>query len=141
LLTFGGPLAVQAKLAFYVAMIVEFASALDTGPRGSSSMPPMNCGDTRRSGSLIPKRGRRWSCRASDFKKFSIRSTQAHAAFSEGIVLTNVFMGVASSEMRERAVYAEGVFSVWPVVFAEMTKMAKVAQGAKAPMLFPKRDR
>jgi hypothetical protein len=38
-------------------------------------------------------------------------------------------------------VYAEAVFSVRPVVFAEMTKMAKVAQGARAPILFPKMDR
>jgi hypothetical protein len=43
-------------------------------------------------------------------------------------------MGVASSEMRESAVYADAVLSVRPVVFAEMTKMAKVAQGARAPV-------
>lgn len=52
------------------------------------------------------------------------------AELRAGIVLMKVLMGLANSEMRDRAVKALEVSSVLPLNFAVMTNTAKVTNGA-----------
>jgi hypothetical protein len=75
--------------------------------------------------------GKRWSLRASEFKKYWIRVKQAIEAFSIGIVLIKVFIGVDKSETRDKAVKADDVSKVRPVYFATMTNTTKVMNGAR----------
>lgn len=52
------------------------------------------------------------------------------AELSAGIVLIKVLMGLANSDMRDRAVKALEVSNVLPLNFAAMTNTAKVTNGA-----------
>ena len=75
--------------------------------------------------------GKRWSLRASEFKKDWIRVKQAIEAFSIGIVLIKVFIGVDKSKIRDKDVKADDVSKVCPVYFAAMTNTTKVTNGAR----------
>ena len=57
------------------------------------------------------------------------------AALRAGIVLMKVLMGLARSEIKDRAVKALEVFSVWPLNFAAMTNAVNVTNGAMLVVL------
>lgn len=66
-----------------------------------------------------------------------MRLKHAIAAISSGSVEMNVFMGEASSVIRESDVYAAAVSSVRPVLLATATNMMNVAKGASTIVELP----
>lgn len=129
----------QEKLAFWVAIITAepIFDPLTAGGTMFNSISELLGDEDWSPISPVPRSGKRSSLRASDFKKDSIRVKQAKAALSIGIVDTRVFMGPSRREIKERAVYADAVFSVRPVEFAKMTKTANVNNGASVFTLLP----
>jgi hypothetical protein len=81
-------------------------------------------------------KGRRWSCLASEFKKFWILSKQAIEAFNIGIVLIIVFIGPANNEIKDSPVNAAEVSKILPEYFAIRTKTMNVTSGAREVVLF-----
>lgn len=66
-----------------------------------------------------------------------MRSKQAIAVLTIGIVRIIVDIGSASRYMRESEEYADAVSKGFPVVFESITKVANVASGATVRKLLP----
>jgi hypothetical protein len=81
-------------------------------------------------------RGKRWSRRASEFKKYCIRLKHAIDEFNIGIVRIKVFIGSDNSEIKDKAENDDEVLSVFPVYFAAMTNTTKVAKDARVVVAF-----
>ena len=80
-------------------------------------------------------KGRRWSCRASEFRKVWTRAKQAMEAFSIGMVRIMVFIGPCNNEIKDNPVNAAEVSNVLPVILAERTNTMNVINGASINVL------
>ena len=131
----------QEKLAFWVTIMALSKGPSETfGVIALSSIPPVvsrgTCGLFKSDGF----KGRRWSCLASEFKKFWILSKQAIEAFNIGMVLIIVFIGPASKEIKDSPVNAAEVSKILPEYFAIRTKTMNVTSGARDVVLLARRE-